>query len=165
MLVAIDPGAKNVGWAVWLASGLEACGLLGAHAARQEDAVWELVDAAKRDILELYGPPHVLCIEKMQVYFGHKAKGDPADLIECSFVGGLLAGVIKAQQLLRPTGHAWKGNAPKQIIHQRVREKLTTREDKVLDLGLAKVPARLRHNVLDAVSLGMWAWQRSSSPL
>lgn len=99
-------------------------------------------------------------IEKPQVY--PEDPVPPNDLITLALMVGKLA--WEAEQdgcyVQLPTPHAWKGTVKKHIHNARVLKALTERE-RVMVLGvITKLPKAYRHNVIDAVGIGLWALQR-----
>jgi len=80
-----------------------------------------------------------------------------ADLLELSAVAGALACRFDARGV---TPSEWKGNAPKEVTAARAVNALTWAEVAKTELDLADVPASLRHNVWDAIAIGLWALGR-----
>lgn len=103
-----------------------------------------------------------LAIELPQVYErGHQTERkrgtDPNDLIQLAAVVGTLCHVFEsaaAQIVYLPA--EWKGQVPKEIMHERARKRLSAEEMTRLPI-LAKSTL---HNVLDAVSIGLVVLER-----
>ena len=55
---------------------------------------------------------------------------------------------------------AWKGQVPKKIHHPRILRSLSEVEREIVLDVLDLLPASTRHNVLDAVGIGLWALKR-----
>lgn len=97
-------------------------------------------------------------IEVPQVYPGQQQKGDQNDLINLAVTVGQYAERATAcgfrVTLVKP--RAWKGQLPKDVCWERVRETLTSYE-----LGrMEKLPKSRAHNMHDAIGLGTWFQKR-----
>lgn len=132
-VTAIDPGVQQ-GWARFSGGCMYACGL-GEPPALIGEVVIELPE---------YRPSQ------------RDRRVDPNDLITLAVRVGKLAARAEARglvvELVRPT--RWKGSVPKRIHHQRIGRALTVEEHAVLN-GV-RVADSLRHNVLDAIGIGLW---------
>ena len=147
VLVAIDPGVKNLAWAQFEGGALSLCGL------SQKDHPTAHARAVKR----LCGLcPDVLVLEQMTP----RDIPNAADLIAVSHTGAYVAGALRPVVLLYPTAQEWKGSVPKRIHHPRLAAKLTPAERAVVAEAAVRVPASLLHNVWDAVGLGLWGLGR-----
>ena len=146
-LVTFDPAARHAGWAAFREGRLASCGL-------------EREDPLSAGLEELAGTlsVHRLVVEVPQVYQQRGWKGDPNDLIEVALTAGRIAQAFDQApaEFVRP--HAWKGSVPKDVMLLRITESLDGAEQNVLHA--AKVPASMKHNVIDAVGLGLWALGR-----
>lgn len=149
MLLAVDPGA-SAGWALFAldtADGpiLTACGL-----------------GASSFSVAISGPFLTqIVIEEPRIYPGGRTR-DPNALIKVAIdVGrwlGHLDAVVPAtapRTLVAP--REWKGQVPKEIHNARTLAKLLEYERLVLDRVLSPLAPSKRHNVIDAVGLGLWA--------
>lgn len=137
MLLAIDPGL-DTGWAVFDDDKkLIACGLGQPNA---------LDGAFTRDAV----------IERPQVYSQRLMKGDPNDLITLAIQVGQYKERLEARgayvTLVKP--HAWKGTMPKDVCNRRVLGRLAAPEMDVLEAIAA--PTSKKHNVIDAIGIGLW---------
>lgn len=148
MLVSLDPGAKLAGVACWTSSGV----LASAFLVRGRD--W--FDTATKVGEQVYlrfasdGPVDVV-VERPQVYVQSKQKGDPNDLITVALMAGAAASNIAQGRVTACLPREWKGSVPKDAMVERIRRRLTPEEYARVDL-----PARsLRHNVFDAVGIGL----------
>jgi hypothetical protein len=136
-VVAIDPG-KDLGWAFFADGVLFACGLAG------------------EPRIEIFDGAEIVVCEEPQIY--RRARARPDDLIKLTRIVG------RCEELARACGATfnvvkparWKGQVPKEICHRRLEAKLSKLERSVLEADAAGVPARKRHNVLDAIGIGMW---------
>jgi len=148
-LIAFDPGVHHVGWAVFNNLYLVQCGLL-----RERSSVG-VIPALD----EFYCPRGAtVIIECPQVYQQASWKGDPADLIAVATVVGALAFVCRIGLVKLVSPHDWKGNAPKTATKGWLDRRLNPDEARVLNA--AKCPASLRHNIIDAVALGLFGTGR-----
>lgn len=110
-----------------------------------------------RMITYFWAPEVAVVVELPQVYTRGSSKGDPNDLVDLAFSAGRLVGNATNLRTVRP--REWKGQLPKNVHHARVRKALSAAELAVLDA--CNVPVSKRHNVLDAVGLGLWALRRA----
>lgn len=141
-LLAIDPG-EHTGWALFDSGGrLEACGLC---APAEVEAHAHAVDT--------------LVVEwpRARAYGARIAGGA---LIQLAAYAGIVIGSVKHKELRKVFPEAWKGTIPKPtkgnayIIEIRVRRILTAQESLAL-------PAKVRHDVFDAIGLGLFALGRA----
>lgn len=140
-LVAIDPGKKKYGWALF------------------QDAV--LVDCGHQDTFGPMPPalqlrPDEVVLEHPKVYPNQQGqRTDPNDLLGlCTANGRVLGYFLTTNQDLAfrfVFPRTWKGQVPKEIQNRRDMRKLKAHERSV-------VPNN--HNVKDAVGIGLWALQR-----
>jgi hypothetical protein len=141
MLLTIDPGT-DTGWALWGPSGLELNGLMGCGLSDKK--------------FPLYSGTAVVWIERPVVY--PRSKVPPNDLIQLALTAGQISGWYEARGCktcyVQPAD--WKGQVPKAIHHRRIRAELSPAERKLLDDALATLAPSKRHNVLDAVGIGLW---------
>ena len=164
-LLTIDPGLTCCGWAFWNRGVLVKCGL----SRTQEVELDRRVQAHGEEIMEeIQDTPHplILVIEKPEVYPQRFMKGDPNDLIDLAVVvGGIVAQVSASldTQLILPK--TWKGQVPDDVLQPRTLAKLRDLEvaavKNPVPLGKPRtVPPSLKHNMMDAVGIGLWALGR-----
>lgn len=153
--LAIDPGLKCLGWALFQGKTLTVCGVsrsknnldLGACIKDHQDA---MIDAPHRWMLQRAEA----VIERPQIYPTAQQKGDQNDLVAiamvaCATVGGLCDSVRFAFP------REWKGQMPKDVSHRLIDKRLSEAEKEVRDtLPKAKT---ILHNGLDAIGIGLWA--------
>lgn len=139
-LITVDPGKRGSGVAWWGADG-------------------RLLTAEYRIEPLPAGNDGWRCVcEKPRVYDkpvrikGRLVRIDPDDLVEVAIAAGRITGQ-RATVYRFPA--EWKGQVPKEIHHARVKARLSSAELHTLGLCLNYVTPSLRHNVLDAVALGM----------
>lgn len=153
MLISVDPGVKVAGVAAFDDGELAwACLVQGEHPFRTAAAAWDAIGARVPRSIGLR-----LVVEKMQVYKGLKV--DNNDLIEVALMAGAI-GMLAFQvsqhvETVRPA--AWKGQVPKTIMVNRIRERLSADETARVELPKAR---SLHHNVWDAIGLGLFSIDR-----
>lgn len=136
MLLAIDPGAA-AGWAVFdNGHRLTACGL----------SSFVQVPLVERVVIER---PH-----------SHKTKAPVKDIITLALRAGEWGGRLRQifgiePEYIEPA--TWKGSTPKEISQSRTWAKLDPDERAVLDKAGSGVAPSKRHNIVDAVGIGLWA--------
>jgi hypothetical protein len=97
-----------------------------------------------------HNPELVVC-EIPLVYPGRAAKGnDPNDLIQVAISAG--AAMSACSRAVSVTPSEWKGQLPKEVHHARIDGELTL----PMRMALRKVAPDKRHNLLDAIALGLW---------
>lgn len=144
-ILAIDPGVHRHAWAL-IGKGLLDCGI---------------GERFPRDI-------NRVVIEMPRIYPKARSKVPPNDIVDLAYaagvaVGGIIAGDpnVKVQVV---TPREWKGTIPKTkkwdryIIHKRIAQWLTPPERIVYVKALEQVAPSLRHNIVDAVGIGLWAY-------
>jgi hypothetical protein len=135
VLTSIDPGVHQ-GWARFSGGMLYACGL-----------------GETPFVGDVY-------IELPQVYARQKKRADPNDLITLAVRIGQLKERAERKsltvRLIKPA--EWKGQTPKEIHNRRVLAAMQPSEVEVFKE--LKVAQSLKHNVLDAIGIGLWALGR-----
>lgn len=132
ILTAIDPGVCT-GWASFYSGHLALCGITN----------------------ELRYLPGDIVIEKPQVYRATRSKGDPNDLIDLAILVGRYVERCNGDVTL-VTPAEWKGQVPKHIHARRILDALTDGERRVATVESAKLSKSSRHNMIDAIGLGLW---------
>ena len=143
--LSIDPGTKDMGWALWEDNELQICGI-----ARGKDWV-ESVQALPKFTIER------LTIEDQQIY--RRSPINAHSLLAVARVVGAIVAYYNFPRFLLVPPAQWKGQLPKNVCNQRTLSKLT--EDELHQVDVAPCPASLRHNLIDAVGIGLWATGRS----
>lgn len=159
MILSIDPGLSltgGTGYALFSPS-LIGCGLVTPREERLEDRIAEIHLELQRRCAP-YGERSEVVIEKMKVYAFAKQKGSQGDIIDLAHLGGCLMELARRATLVEPS--TWKGQVPKDVVKGLVEHRLTPAELETLDAGLASVSAGKRHNVYDAVGIGLWHLKR-----
>lgn len=137
MLLAIDPGT-DLGWALFGPDRrLSRCGFGTPPREGFEEAV----------------------IERPKIYPQGRQKANPKDVITLALTAGEFGGRCKdANATVRYVEpDEWKGGSiPKEIHQPRIWAKLTDAEKSVLDVACKGMAPSKRHNVVDAVGIGLW---------
>lgn len=147
ILAAIDPGRRCSGWAIFSGARLLKTGGVS-------DATLPEAFAMFLDVFDRYCPDDGI-IEIPQVYQQKFWKGDPNDLIEIALYAGVAIAALSRHcrfKTVRP--NEWKGNVPKDVDNRFTLSKLSP--DEIAILNGSGVKAKLRHNLIDAISLGLW---------
>lgn len=170
MLLAIDPGLRHCGCAVFYGNTLISAMLVrNPEKSERGPLAWMAaalsVEKALADIgLNLSGGDEVV-LEGQQVYqtsrLGGKMGADTNDLLELSGVCGALAmayaglGVVDFRRVMPAE---WKGTTDKTICQLRVSKRLSDSEAMAISWpGKAGKDSSLAHNVYDAIAIGLWA--------
>lgn len=119
---------------------------------------WLAVGDAVAEFVFRFGVPDVLVVEVPQVYLQKYWKGDPANLIELAGVDGVLASACCATKTVAYLPRQWKGQQSKEA-HQPLIEAALTPEETAC---LPQLPEYIRHNMIDAVGLGLFYFGRIS---
>ncbi len=153
--IMIDPG-DDTGWSKWEDRQLVSCGLC--HPEDYPELPF-VIGLPKESIN--------LTIENPEVYSGNR-QVDPNNLVTLGRKVGELLGVYRAYYHLLgiPLSYdivlpkQWKGQVPKEIHHDRELPKLDGTEKRVLLSAMRSVSEGKRHNIKDAVCLGIWRHKR-----
>lgn len=137
MLFSIDPGKNEFAWALFDNKKLIKCGMC------EVDNIRDLVYGVMID---------EVVIEVPQIYMQRKWKGDPNDLIDVAVTAGRVAGQFSQVEFVRP--RIWKGNRPKDIDNNYTLSQLISKELTILNI--CGVQKSKRHNVVDAIGIGLW---------
>lgn len=168
-LLSLDPGKAALAWAAW--DGVD-------HRATLVDLALSIVDdrvpLGARALRHAEQVPHgadVVVVEEMVLPYVRQTKTPQAerrttmDLLVLQAIGGIVAGhAVRPGGLVQYTQAVeWKGSTSKDHYHQWVRkclEQAGRGEIHLLDEVAKKYPAKLRHNLWDAVGIGLWYTRR-----
>lgn len=159
-LLAIDPGVRVAGYAIYKRKELLRCGLV--EAPSKISQIEAIIHNCKQILWawnEVYGInsiPEFLVIERPQIYQQAFLKGDPNDLTWLAYMGGILTSQFNCEKPFLPLPREWKGQVDKEVMNNRILESLPKREKEYVIMTLQEIKSSLRHNVLDAVGLGKW---------
>ena len=144
-LLAVDPG-NQTGYAVFLPFRLT-------DAVRTPGDAWYLAHCG------LGFPdasPRRFVIEMPQIY--PRTPVPPNDIVKLAFQAGMYAGRMGNAEYVTP--HEWKGNLPKELCGRRTLGKLSPEEREVYEKCVKGVAAGYRHNVQDAIGIGLFVLGR-----
>lgn len=151
MFVTIDPG-EQTGFALWsFRSELLACGLGDprSHPGHVIASVSETADF----VCDVW-------IEWPVIYPRSKAR--PRDILTLARCAAEYGGMYKVHGVdvhyVEPA--EWKGQLDKDISHRRAYAQLAVVEQDIVDRAGKGLPASRRHNMLDAVAIGVWVRNR-----
>ena len=163
-LLAIDPGLRNMGVAVFEDGTLVfADNIKGSPATELSDAIYDMAKAVI-SLEELKGVTEVVS-ELPQIY--RVSKGDPNDLINICLPACIVIGHTK----LKPTlvyPRQWKGQLPANVCAGRILTKLTEKEREAIDwlesfentlkkcVKEGREIGGVKHNAIDAVGIGLY---------
>lgn len=159
--VALDPGIRHCGVALFLSNRLVRAGLArNPEATLRGPAAWMTMARAVEDMLAAWLPEEgfvggdelILAAELQQVYRGPAAKADPDDLFQLTGVVGAVTALVNTAVGYLP--RTWKKNVPKVILEGRIRKRLNPEELKAMNEAEGSTPS-LQHNVIDAVGIGL----------
>ncbi len=141
-MLSIDPGKHMFGWAAFEDDRLNRCGLV------KGEGFQDMMGA-----FVYHRTPTEIVVEIPQVYQQRMWKGDPNDLIDVAIVAGAVAAQFRCETtFIRP--RKWKGTRPKKVCNKLTLGTLDDGELKVY--RSVDVLASLRHNVIDAIGIGLW---------
>lgn len=108
------------------------------------NALWTWVEAS----------PEKVIVEHPRVYPG-MPQIDNNDLLDVVAVGSACVTLFPHAEVTTVFPSEWKGNVKKEVMTERIREKLSPYE-----LARVEGPKHLIHNVLDACGIGLWHFKR-----
>lgn len=153
-LLAIDPGIRGCGVAVYTPHGLRWAGYVKNPASGDTaEACLALARAVEDAAVDEGQLPVIgeIAFEWPRVYTIGKGKGDPNDLLPLVGVCMALCGRLFGSPATRYYPHEWKGQMQKGAAFvARVQSRLTPEE-----LGRVHARGHLGHNVWDAVGIGL----------
>lgn len=150
-LISLDPGLRGSGIAWWSATG----SLRHVAYVRNPEKTGNGPEAwAGYERVALYdNRADYLVSEVPQVYRAGASKGDPDDLLQLAGVVGVFSVLVSADVRIGVKPREWKGQVPKDVHHARL---IKTLSEADLEKINTAAPPSLRHNVLDAVGIGLW---------
>jgi hypothetical protein len=156
VLLAIDPGIRGCGAAVFEGGILTRATYIKSHSATGNTAAaCRAMANAVRDWAGL--ALNAIAVEWPRIYASRiregKTKSDPNDLLALCGVDGALAMAYPYTPVDCFVPSDWKGQLKKQPCHARIRSRLSEAEREVMD---AITPASLAHNVFDAIGVGLF---------
>lgn len=169
-LLCIDPGLRCVGMAVFSPSGrLLRAGLArscvkspirGAPAwrgAAQAAQVWyEYMPDDTPGAVPPMVRPQLVVVEEQKINFGRTK--NPDDLLQCNGAAGAISMAFADCLIQGVIPENWKGSIPKEDMTARIQSRLEERPEELR--CVESCPTGLRHNILDAVGIGLWFFGR-----
>ena len=169
-LVSIDPG-RNLGWSVFVYFGpmivpgqtwgwvLRACGLVTSTATNINTQAAETCKEVQEKVLRVlwdsgfHPGQHPLSVCELMEWRPDDRRSNAQDLIRVATIGAAVAGMLSPEPAF-VTPNEWKGQVPKEIMGSRILHSLQWDE---ANRAGKDIPTNLRHNVIDAVGIGLWA--------
>lgn len=168
-LLAVDPGIRGCGVALFNRDGLLVCATYVRNPCRSGNRAYEAAQMALAIVEwlteyagDLTAPGNgglELAVEWMRVYASRIAAGDadaiekdPNDLLPLTGIDTALAALLKCPTTSYVVSE-WKGQMKKAPCHARAIGRLDMTEK--IRLSDADCPPSLMHNVLDALSIGL----------
>jgi hypothetical protein len=145
MLIAVDPGVRKAGVAMFDDGELAAAWLVRGDGPC-ETAFRVRVEIGNRIVRDVV---NLLVIEKPQVYL--EVKIDNNDLIDLSVMVGAVAGNFSSVRFVLP--REWKGQVPKDVMINRIKERLSSEERDRVELPNEK---KAQADVWDAIGIGLY---------
>lgn len=99
--------------------------------------------------------PFAVVIEKAVIYPGSPVRH--SDISNLNDFVGMLSRSFRPKWKFTPLVNEWKGNKPKSETKEHVVSVLDFRSKKALERDLECIPLGKRHNVFDAIGLGIFA--------
>lgn len=148
--LAIDPGVQGCGWAEFTGPTLMSCGYLRSTG---ETMAERAMSYAKYFQSESFN--HVV-VERMRHYPNAQERDAKAnDLLDLQLLGGYIAGSLRCN-FFSVFASEWKGQVPKDVMNARVMKRLRDLERVRFNHDVEKIRPSLRHNVIDAIGIGLW---------
>lgn len=146
-MVCIDPGTQCAGYATFSEEdkAMISCGVFRGN---------DWMDTAAR--VPDFGKVDKLVIEDPRVY--PITNVDPNNLMILAKAVGAIVANVKAIHTKLVTPSRWKKSVPKKIHQKRILRGMTPEETQILENCLC--PKSLKHNVIDAVGIGLWELRR-----
>lgn len=157
-MIAVDPGLKECGVAVFKKDRLVECFLVQSD---NQDTTANINDrilamAEKLRLVIKKRKPSTVVVERMEPRGNLSAAW--SSLIDLAMIGGSVAGYVSKVVYLRPS--LWTGKRSKGPNHLRIQRKLTDEEREVLAEGLVDCPKDNEKEILDAVGIGLYHLRR-----
>lgn len=164
-VLSMDMGLRDIGWALTSPKGaLLSAGLAQGHVPtriRDVDAWLPVARALVAAIKAENVTVPTVAYEQMT----YRDASTVASILQLAGVTGAVAAMLDAEFLPGEwrtfLPEDWKGQVPKAVYTQQLyRHVLSPGEIAILDACLRGVPGSLRHNVIDAVGIGMAVHRR-----
>lgn len=165
-LLAVDPGIDRCGLAVFVDGKLVWTG----HEGKPLGSTTDLLYRVRATVKEVHRALSIngfsmdcfndVVLEWPQIRMPGKSKGPGKDLLMLAAIdGAIVSGTrLAAVRTIRPD--EWKGQCKDSVIVGRVSGRLDPKELASLVDAYKRVPESLRHNVTDAIGIGLWSLGR-----
>lgn len=160
VMVAIDPGLRDIGIAVFEGSRLVRAGLVrSSEKTLRGPGQWRSL--AKQTAGWLGPVPRVdlLVLEGQQIYPG-RFQARPDDLLQLAGVCGALTTTIEAKAYFSYLPRVWKGSVSQADMAQKCLDLLTPEEAACIE----PMPASLLHNAAHSIGIGLFHCGRLAKP-
>lgn len=153
-LISVDPGLRACGVAVFRAAVLKrAMFVVSPERVKRGAACWVAMAWAVAQAVNGESWTSGV-VEFPQQYDGESHEVDRRDLSELTAIAGAVALILSARcgDLWSPVPREWKGQVPKDVHGRRILSRLTPAEEHRIEWPKGD---RFRHNVTDAIGLGL----------
>lgn len=161
LLLAIDPGLRGCGVGL-IDNGRVALGRYIANPGPKTlrgPMAWRYMAEELPRKLYIKDVAEVV-IEQQQVYRGARGRiGDPSDLLELAGVVGAVTVAFSHLPVIGVLPRLWKGQVNADVMTHRIEFEQMTEEERAT---IEEHRSTLRHNVIDAIGLGLWWWEKRS---
>lgn len=156
-LLAIDPGLRGCGLAYFVEAELVHANyyLNPVRKGGGPEAWFGLGESIFFDFKERGFRVDHYVVEVPQVYRNF-TRGDPNDLVEIAAVGAAIGATFPIKKAVGYRPREWKGQIKKEIHHPRILGQLSPAEQ----ANIHEHRKTLRHNVIDAIGLGLYYLER-----
>lgn len=156
-ILSVDPGKNTCGVALFHGAQLVACGY---PAPEVEDPFHTAVAVQDWLLANNRNTTLEACVvEAQQIYHG-PFKSNPNDLLPLAYVSGAVHARVPAKLRVWVKPKVWTNSQPKAVREPKVLSALTPEERAIFDR--VKLPKDKKHNVLDAVAIGLFYLDRLS---
>jgi hypothetical protein len=155
-VIGIDPGTRLCGYVALQPQGPIAAGVARSKAITIAARAYEMgvyIGLASGAYCDT-----IVVVERPVIYPDSiERDSDQVNLaVTAGIVGGVVAVLTSADELVEPEPHGWKGSTPKHIHNERTQERCPA----LTEMINATVPKSLRNHVWDAGGLAIWKLER-----
>lgn len=158
-LLGIDPGLRYCGLGLFEDGELRRGWLaINPEMWQRGPTCWStMADAVEAELraMDVFNTVHAVAVEIPQVYQTKYQKGDQDDIVQLAATVGAIVSRIPAKHKIGFFPRQWKGQVPKGIHNNRILSRLSQEEFERIECPRVA----LRHNVIDAVGLGVYTLQ------
>ena len=155
-VIAVDPGLRGCGLAYVVDGGLRLARYVESTERTERGGVaWSAMAWALAHVVRGLGIGwDIGVIENPKQYEGAAHAANREDISELSAVAGAVSVILSVggQSIVSPLPSEWKRQVDKKVHNARVLERLTADEVAAVTWPIGS----LRHNVIDAIGLGLW---------